>query len=85
MREWNGRLEQVTVLEEGFAWQGRSYPSLSAVAKAITGTSWNGHRFFGLAQKKPASPMRTRRLSTPSQAPRAEQKDTRSAGEEACP
>jgi hypothetical protein len=36
------------VLEKGFAWNGKSYASLSQVAKAITGTSWNGHRFFGL-------------------------------------
>jgi hypothetical protein len=69
MREWQGRLEQVMVLEEGFAWQGRSYPSLSAVAKAITGTSWNGHRFFGLAQKKPASAKRARRSSAPTPSP----------------
>jgi hypothetical protein len=47
-REWRGRLERVTVLESGFAWNGATYGSLSQVAKAITGTSWNGHRFFGL-------------------------------------
>jgi hypothetical protein len=47
-REWRGRLERVTVLSEGFAWNGETYASLSMVAKAITGTSWNGHRFFGL-------------------------------------
>ena len=68
MREWQGRLEQVMVLEEGFAWQGRSFASLSAVAKAITGTSWNGHRFFGLAQKAHPSAERSRRSSAPSPA-----------------
>ncbi len=68
LREWQGRLEQVMVLEEGFAWQGRSFASLSALAKAITGTSWNGHRFFGLARKVPASAKRTRRSSAPSPA-----------------
>ena len=47
-REWNGRVERVMALEEGFAWNGRTYRSLSQVAKAITGTNWNGHRFFGL-------------------------------------
>jgi hypothetical protein len=47
-REWRGRLERVTVLSKGFAWNGEVYASLSMVAKAITGTSWNGHRFFGL-------------------------------------
>jgi Protein of unknown function (DUF2924) len=54
VREWNGRLERVTVLEEGFAWNGQTFGSLSQIAKAITGTNWNGHRFFGLRQGKPA-------------------------------
>ena len=36
------------VLEEGYAWGGKTFASLSAVAKAITGTNWNGQRFFGL-------------------------------------
>ena len=36
------------VLQKGFAWNGKSYASLSQIAKAIAGTSWNGHRFFGL-------------------------------------
>jgi hypothetical protein len=84
MREWQGGLEQVMVLEEGFAWQGRSYPSLSAVAKAITGTSWNGHRFFGLAQKKPASPKRPRRAPAPALPPAAT-RSTEPSPEEACP
>lgn len=48
VREWQGSLQQVTVLEQGFAWDGRSYDSLSSVARAITGTNWNGPRFFGL-------------------------------------
>ena len=54
VREWQGRLERVMVLEDGFAWNGESYGSLSQIAKAITGTSWNGHRFFGLRQGKVA-------------------------------
>ena len=48
VREWNSRLERVMVLDDGYAWNGGVYRSLSQVAKAITGTSWNGHRFFGL-------------------------------------
>jgi hypothetical protein len=48
VREWKGKLQRVTVLEKGFAWNGKSYSSLSQIAKAMTGTSWNGHRFFGL-------------------------------------
>jgi Protein of unknown function (DUF2924) len=47
-REWNGRFERVMILEKGVAWNGKTYGSLSQVAKAMTGTSWNGHRFFGL-------------------------------------
>ena len=50
-REWNGRLERVAVLAEGFAWNGKIYRSLSQVAFAITGTRWNGPRFFGLRDK----------------------------------
>jgi Protein of unknown function (DUF2924) len=48
VREWKGDLQRVTILNEGFAWNGATYRSLSQVAKAITGVSWNGHRFFGL-------------------------------------
>ena len=48
VREWNGRLERVMILDDGCAWNGCVYRSLSQVAKAITGTNWNGHRFFGL-------------------------------------
>jgi hypothetical protein len=50
-REWNGRIQQVAVLAEGFAWNGKTYSSLSKVAFAITGTRWNGPRFFGLRDK----------------------------------
>jgi hypothetical protein len=52
MREWNGRPQRVTVTNDGFVWQGRSFDSLSAVAFAVTGTRWNGHRFFGLRDKR---------------------------------
>jgi hypothetical protein len=48
VREWNGGMERVMVLDKGFAWNGKSYGSLSKIARAMTGTSWNGHRFFGL-------------------------------------
>jgi Protein of unknown function (DUF2924) len=52
VREWNGRLERVMILEVGFAWNGQTFGSLSQIAKAMTGTTWNGHRFFGLRQGK---------------------------------
>jgi hypothetical protein len=50
-REWNGRIERVAVVAEGFAWNGKTYPSLSKAAFAITGTRWNGPRFFGLRDR----------------------------------
>jgi len=50
-REWNGQIQRVAVLTDGFAWHGKTYPSLSRVAFAITGTRWNGPKFFGLRDK----------------------------------
>ena len=50
-REWNGRHYRVMLVAEGFAWEGRTYDSLSGIAFAITGTKWNGPRFFGLRDK----------------------------------
>jgi phosphatidylserine/phosphatidylglycerophosphate/cardiolipin synthase-like enzyme len=50
-REWNGRMHRVAVLADGFAWNGKTYASLSKIALAITGTRWNGPRFFGLRDK----------------------------------
>jgi len=48
VREWEGLAHEVEVRPEGFAYRGRTYRSLSAIAKEITGTSWNGFTFFGL-------------------------------------
>ena len=48
LREWQGVEHVVTVQRDGFEWQGRPYQSLSAIARAITGTRWNGWTFFGL-------------------------------------
>ena len=48
IREWQGIEHLVTVTADGFDWQGRPYKSLSAIARAITGTRWNGWVFFGL-------------------------------------
>ena len=52
IREWDGIAHTVTVLKEGFEWGGKRYKSLSAVARAVTGTRWNGYRFFGLRERK---------------------------------
>ena len=49
MREWQGQRHEVEVHEDGaVTYQGERYASLSEVARAITGTRWNGPRFFGL-------------------------------------
>ena len=52
VREWDRQSQRVMVMANGFAWNGQTYDSLSKVAFAITGTSWNGPRFFGLRDKK---------------------------------
>jgi Protein of unknown function (DUF2924) len=51
VREWQGTTHHVTVVAEGFIWNGRTHSSLSGIARAITGTKWNGPRFFGLARR----------------------------------
>jgi len=48
VRDWQGQRIEVAVDEAGFRWADQTYPSLSAVASAVTGTRWNGPRFFGL-------------------------------------
>jgi len=48
LREWNGRTYTVEVTEAGLHWNGKVWPSLTAIANAITGTRWSGPRFFGL-------------------------------------
>jgi hypothetical protein len=53
VREWDGVLHRVMALDEGFAWDGTTYRSLSQVARAITGTRWSGPRFFGLREAAP--------------------------------
>jgi len=53
-REWNGSIHRVMVVDDGFAWEGRTYDSLSKIAHVITGTRWNGPRFFGLRDRRAA-------------------------------
>ncbi len=48
VREWNGRTYQVEVIDGGYAMDGKTWPSLSAIAKHITGAHWSGPRFFGV-------------------------------------
>ena len=58
LREWNGQMHRVTVMQDGFAWNGIVYPSLSRIAREITGTNWNGFIFFGLKSKPGRSLMK---------------------------
>lgn len=48
LRDWNGKTHVVDVIEGGFVFETRVYPSLSAIARKITGAHWSGPRFFGL-------------------------------------
>jgi hypothetical protein len=64
VREWKGKSHRVTVLADGFVYDGDTYSNLSEIAVLITGTRWNGPRFFGLRSKtqqsgEPAIPDRT--------------------------
>lgn len=48
LRDWNGRTHVVDVVESGYLYEGKTYRSLSAIARRITGAHWSGPRFFGL-------------------------------------
>jgi hypothetical protein len=50
-RSWKGTTHVVTILADGYEWQSTRHRSLSAIAKAITGTQWNGYAFFGLKRR----------------------------------
>ena len=54
VREWDGNSQRVMVLDQGFAWNGTTYRSLTEIAFAMTGTRWSGPRFFGLRMEKRA-------------------------------
>src|SRR6476620_2169478 len=60
VREWDRQSQRVMVMADGFAWNGRTYDSLSKVAFAITGTRWNGPRFFGLRDREDRLAMEVR-------------------------
>src|SRR6266851_2952981 len=55
VRDYQGQRHTVTVAPDGFEWQGTTYASLSAIARAITGTAWSGPRFFALARRNGTS------------------------------
>jgi hypothetical protein len=60
VREWDRKEHRVMVMANGFAWNGQTYDSLSKVAFVITGTKWNGPRFFGLRDKQDQSILEAR-------------------------
>jgi hypothetical protein len=59
VRDYHGQRHAVTVAPDGFDWQGTTYSSLSAIARAITGTAWSGPRFFALARPNGTPPARS--------------------------
>jgi Protein of unknown function (DUF2924) len=65
VRDYQGQRHTVTVVSDGFDWQGTTYPSLSAIARAITGTAWSGPRFFALARRNGTRPRSKNRKSVP--------------------
>lgn len=56
VRDWKGTSHRVTVLDQGFGYGGRAFASLSEIARLITGTRWNGPRFFGLRSSNSSEP-----------------------------
>ena len=65
VREYQGRRHTVTTVRDGFEWQGTTYPSLSAIARAITGTSWSGPRFFALQRAGEGSKPKRKSAAAP--------------------
>jgi hypothetical protein len=55
VREWHGVTHHVTITQDGFLWNGKTHQSLSAIARIITGTRWNGPRFFGMRKVQGAA------------------------------
>jgi hypothetical protein len=67
VREYQGQRHTVTVVRDGFDWQGTTYPSLSAIARAITGTAWSGPRFFALRESHAGAKCNRKSAAGPSQ------------------
>ena len=57
IREWNGETHEVLVVEDGLMWQGKTWCSLSVIAREMTGAQWSGPRFFGVGRAKAARPV----------------------------
>jgi hypothetical protein len=68
VREYQGERHTVTVVPDGFVWQDTTYSSLSTIARAITGTAWNGPRFFGLRVPGALNAVETPKIPVPQNA-----------------
>src|SRR5580700_8003659 len=79
VREWRGRTHTVTVTEDGFEYAGTSYPSLTKIAKKITGAHWSGPRFFGLPVASVLRPGHGERDGESDKTPRRSAKKSRCA------
>jgi hypothetical protein len=51
IREWNGETHEVLVVADGYRWRGKTWRSLSVIAREMTGTQWSGPRFFGIGRR----------------------------------
>ena len=60
VREWQGTTHHVTIVNDGFLWNGHTHRSLSGIAQAITGTKWSGPRFFGMREVSVSKTLETR-------------------------
>ena len=63
LREWKGQTHIVEVLPDGFAWRGQTYPSITKIARLITGMAWSGPVFFGLRDKRKRATPEMKQLS----------------------
>ena len=80
VREYQGERHTITIAPEGFAWREMTYSSLSAIAQQITGTKWNGPRFFGLRMPEHRPGNRKSPLAQPAPAPPRRSSRVRAAG-----
>jgi hypothetical protein len=77
VREYQGVLHEVMVVPGGLCWRGRTYTSLSAIAALITGTRWNGPRFFGLRRGRDATAVAAPAIGAAGAAPSSPPRSTR--------
>src|SRR6266436_2044683 len=77
VREYQGERHTVTIVPGGFVWREKTYASLSTIARAITGTAWNGPRFFGLRTRRDQSEVPAKRSAADPGRPRRNTRSSR--------